>query len=96
MGTEETRRFKIAWFMARVQEGANIKIPIDKEKLVSEFSIFFGSTKRTGLEILDALEGASKIITVGGMIYTPTSYKEAVADAENQVSEKSEKEGIKN
>jgi hypothetical protein len=63
MGTENTRRFKIAWMENTIQAFFSKKPRgiISKERLLAEFSLANGSTERTGREILTLLEKTDRI-----------------------------------
>tara|TARA_R100001530_G_scaffold136178_1_gene115637 strand:- start:333 stop:575 length:243 start_codon:yes stop_codon:yes gene_type:complete len=67
MGTESTRRYKVAWIEEKlgIFFAANPKGAVSKKKLVSAFALETASTQRTGLEIV-ALLNDSDIINVEG------------------------------
>lgn len=62
-----TRQHKIEWVKAAITEffKKNPKGKISAERFLAEFSLFFGSTERTGKEILKILE-KTKFIKING------------------------------
>lgn len=62
MGTAKTRREKQAWIeMVLSMAVKGKKEPLSKKKLLAEFSLQMFSSRRTGLEILKAMEASERI-----------------------------------
>lgn len=70
MGTEGSRRYKVEWLKEKIDtffkkrpEGS-----ISKKKLLAEFELQTYAARRTGLEILNALEDMNFISVEGDII----------------------------
>jgi hypothetical protein len=55
MGTALTRKYKTEWMQTQISVADKLGQSIDPEKLVASFCIFFGSERRTALQILEQL-----------------------------------------
>jgi len=79
MSHEQTRRFRVNTILNTIEASSKAKTPVDKEKLIAESMNNFGSSRRTILEYIHALDGAGKIIEFCGEFYTPGLYEEFLA-----------------
>ena len=70
MGTIQTKTHKINWLKSTIKaffEGRPDE-SIDLERLIAEFILVHGSTRRTALEILDIFEKTNAIRIEEGLI----------------------------
>ncbi len=61
MGTNETRLSKVKWLDEAIFRAASKNRVILKDKLIAEFCLQFGSTRRTALEILKNMQITGRI-----------------------------------
>ena len=74
MGTNQGRMFKVNWMLIRIQIAGKAGLLIDKEKLLVEYASFFGSTRRTGLEILKQLELSGHVLVKDNQIWSRAAW----------------------
>lgn len=86
MGTEGGRAFKFRWILERVKTASSQGFTVDEEKLIAEFCVSLGSSRRTCMEILSHLHNASEIVRFDKKILTKKAYE---AD---QILKKAERE----
>ena len=68
MGTDATRKKKIAWINERLEAAFNKNEKLNKSKFLALFAMQCFSTKKTGIEILNLFEELGKITIEGNEI----------------------------
>lgn len=76
MGTKYTRLYKLSWLEDKVKVAADLGKVIKEDILIAEFISFFGSTRKTALELLRTLELTLKIVREFGEVWTKQKYDE--------------------
>lgn len=69
MGTEKTSLDKVEWMKGAIARCIAQNRIIFKDKLIAEFCLQLGSTRRTALEILKNLEITGRILIKGNEIF---------------------------
>jgi len=71
MGTSKSRREKQAWIELILNVALEReKEPLSKKRLLAEFVLQMKATRKTGLEILRAMEDAGRIKIIGDEIWS--------------------------
>lgn len=69
MGTTRSNLEKKSYLWKKLKEQASAGLPYSEKKIIAEFCIDCGTTRKTALEMLKLLEDAERIIRTEGKIY---------------------------
>ncbi len=79
MGTRFTRLYKLDWLFTEIKTAADLGKIVNEEELLAKYITFFGSTRKTGLELLRTLELTYKIVREFKEIWLKEKYDEQKA-----------------
>ena len=82
MAHSDTRKFKTELILSAIKASCAAGQSVDREKLVGEYMLEFGASRRTISEYLSALESANKITIFDGNLFTPEFFTDMKAEKE--------------
>jgi hypothetical protein len=86
------RMFKVNWMIVRIKVAGKAGLLIDKEKIFAEFATFFGSTRRTAIEILNQIVLSGQAIIKGNEVWSKEAYEaEQILKCQTKTTSKEEK-----
>jgi hypothetical protein len=83
MGTKYTAKNKLTWLWNKLEDQGIFGLGYSEKKLIAEFIIVHGTTRRTALEAIKTFEDAEKIIRKDGVIYSKAYFNEDLSIKQN-------------